>query len=79
MADDRPVLFARLTEDSHTGWDHATRAYGGDPTTLAEVLGLVLLELDGPAAKLPKHWREWFRQAEALRIERRKSRGRRKG
>lgn len=77
MADDRATLYLNLSDEAHAGWRLATRAYGGNPTTLGEVIGQALAALDGPRSKLPKHWRVWFAQAEILEEARRKSQGRR--
>lgn len=78
MADDRSTLYLKVTDVAHEGWVHSTKSYGGNPTTLAEILGLELADLDVPFEKLPPHWRRWFRQADQLEETRRKGQGKKK-
>ena len=78
MADpDRKPITPELTTEARAGWRTATRVYGGTVTSLAEVIGLELAQLDGPAAKLPRHWRQWFAAAAELEEMRRSGQGRR--
>lgn len=61
-------LSVTMSDEAHDGWIGAPRIYGGNTSALAEAIGLALNDLDGPKAKLPRHWRLLF--AEAARIER---------
>lgn len=76
MPTERRRLSVDIEEEAFDGWDYATRVYGGDKRALAEVIGLELAQLEVPFAKLPPHWRRWFREAEARRVESNKNRGR---
>lgn len=78
MADERKPLTARVSADAHDGWMITPRVYGANATTLAQVIGDELAQLDGPMAKLPRHWRAWFAEAARLEREHRGSQGRKK-
>lgn len=57
------MLHVELSTEAKQGWKYTPRIYGASMTTLAEVIGLELAKLDGPRGSLPKHWREWLKQA----------------
>ena len=77
MADRK--LTVELSDDAYEGWKVAASVYGGGRmASLVEVIGLALLELDGPIEQLPKHWRTLLREAALLDAERRRNQGRRR-
>lgn len=68
---ERRYKLAEVTAESRRGWRGFTNVYGGNPTTLAEVIGLHLATIDVPPAKLPAPWRQLVVRAAALERERR--------
>lgn len=68
---DRRYKIAEVTAESRQGWRDFCRNYGGNPTTLAEVIGLHLATIEVPRAKLPPLWRRLADEAAALEAERR--------
>lgn len=64
-----------VTLESYEGWRSFTRNYGGNPTVLAEVIGLHLASIDVPRSKLPPLWRQLADEATALEEERRQRAG----
>lgn len=71
-------LSTRISDEAHEGWYRTPRVYGGTMSSLAEVIGLELAELDGPMSSLPKHWRVWFVEAARLDEINRRNQGREK-
>lgn len=72
---ERRHKLAEVTAESRRGWRDFCRNYGGNPTTLAEVIGLHLATIDVPPAKLPPLWRQLAAEASELERKRRERTG----
>lgn len=75
MADEKKTLSARVNPIAHNGWLATSRVYGATATTLAEVIGEELAQLDAPLPRLPRHWRVWLKEAERREQENRANQG----
>lgn len=68
---ERRYKVAEITAESRRGLRFFTRNYGGNPTTLVEVIGLHLATYDSPKSKLPPMWRRLADEAAELERQRR--------
>lgn len=73
MKAERRYKIGEVTAASRDGWQAFTRAHGGNPTVLIEVIGLHLATLEEtPHRHLPALLRQWLAEAQEIEHARRR-------